>query len=496
MSLIQKFHQAMSTHGSGVAIIQQGKAIRRQVFVQMVASFAKAMVEMGLKQGQVVGVSLPQTAEHLAVLLALARIGAVSLPIHPMSSGDAKRQLMKRFSATALVTLKAPDPLPPDLGFQILTLQQLQIPAPENGLDFLDYWPSPSSPARIALTSGTTGAPNAVLYSQEHWLSRIEKTSLNFDASTRIIPGNFNLTMGSITALGALLCNGMIVFEIQQSSEGFRQTIDLYGVTHATLMPSAIKDIAALIPDEGCAFPSLKELRFVGGALPDASFKLAYAKFTPHIILPYGISEVGLISVASAAMLKDIPDHVGTCRPGVQIEVVDADGQVLPAGQTGELRVKIPLMPTGYLDNPQRTKEKFRDGWFYTSDMGSISADGLIRLEGRMDDRINLGGVKFFPERVENVLNTHPKILQSAVFTVSDGDKGKKLIAMLVPNKAGDIAKDLQAFCKEKKLGAMTPSLFLYAPKLPRNPSGKLLRKDLPGIFETSMKSMRNKKIS
>jgi acyl-CoA synthetase (AMP-forming)/AMP-acid ligase II len=137
MSLIQKFQQTMSTHGSGVAFIQGGKTIRRQVFVQMVASFAKAMVDLGLKQGQVVGVSMPQTAEHLAVLLALARIGAVSLPIHPMSSGDAKRQLMKRFSATALVTLKAPDPLPPNLGFEILTLQQLQIAAPDNGLQAL-----------------------------------------------------------------------------------------------------------------------------------------------------------------------------------------------------------------------------------------------------------------------------------------------------------------------------------------------------------------------
>lgn len=488
MSLLQRFQQSMALNGSAPACIQQGKIFGRQGFYNLVCVFAKGLHDVGVREGQTVGVALGQTTEHLAILLAIARLGALSLPIHPMSPGDAKRQLMKRFEAQWLVTGKMPSPMPADLGFQMVDLSQLQGTLHASGLDFLDRWPSPDAPARIALTSGTTGTPNAVLYTHAHWLSRIEKTSLSFDASTRLMPGNMSLTMGNITAFAALLAGGVVVFQ-REGANSFGQTVDLYGVTHATLTPSAIPDIAAQIPSEGCAFPSLKELRFVGGALPDTLFKLAQAKFTPHIILPYGISEVGLISVASTELLNQTADQVGPCRPGVQLQVVDPEGNVLPAGQSGELRVKIPQMPSGYYMNPERTTEKFRDGWFYTSDIGSISTDGLIRIEGRMDDRINLGGVKFFPERVEHVLNTHPLIKESAVFTIADPAQGKKLVAMLVPKKAGVVAKDMKAFCQQHRLNEKTPKMFVFAPHLPRNASGKVLRKNLPAILQASMKA-------
>lgn len=492
MSLLQRFQQSMALNGSAPACIQQGKIFGRQGFYNMVCVFSKGLHDVGVREGHTVGVALGQTTEHLAMLLAIARLGALSLPIHPMSSGDAKRQVMKRFDAKWLVTGKMPSPIPADLGFDMVDLSQLQGPVPAAGLDFLDTWPSPDAPARIALTSGTTGMPNAVLYSHAHWLSRIEKTSLSFDATTRLMPGNMSLTMGNITAFAALLAGGVVVFQ-KEGANSFAQTVDLYGVTHATLTPSAIPDIAAQIPSEGCAFPSLKELRFVGGALPDAWFKLAQAKFTPHIILPYGISEVGLISVASTKLLEQTPDQVGPCRPGVELQVVDPAGAVLPAGQSGELRVKIPHMPSGYYMNPERTREKFRDGWFYTSDIGSVSQDGLIRIEGRMDDRINLGGVKFFPERVEHVLNKHPLIKESAVFTIADETLGKKLVAMLVPKTAGEVAKDLKAFCQENRLNEKTPKLFVFAPNLPRNASGKVMRKNLPAILQASMKAAKTK---
>jgi acyl-CoA synthetase (AMP-forming)/AMP-acid ligase II len=187
--------------------------------------------------------------------------------------------------------------------------------------------------------------------------------------------------------------------------------------------------------------------------------------------------------MADPALLDAHPDCAGRPKLGVEVEVVNPEGEVLAPGETGELRVKVPGMPTEYYMNPERTAEKFRDGWFYTNDIGMLTPEGLIRLEGRSDDRINLGGLKLYPERVENVLNTHPDIRDSAVFTVPDKDGNKALVAAVVLNHEGKPKSSLLEYCREHKLGGMTPKRFFIVKELPRNDAGKLIRSALPELL-------------
>lgn len=490
MNLIDKFQEVMANNLAAPACIYNGKVMSRAQFYHMVCQFSLALHQRGVKEGDTVGVSLNHSPAHLAVLLAVARLGAISLPVHPRTPPAGKLRLLKQFGANRVITMKVPEPSEDTAkktpqGIELIGLADLK-PEGEHkqfGLDFTEYWPKPETPGRIGLTSGTTGFPNAVCYTHEYWLHRIASTIEHCDANTRLIPGNLHLTMGNISAFAALFSGGVVVFHKQNDLASFVESINAYAVTHAMVAPAMIKELAKRVHFEGVAFPSIKFLRVVGGGLSAHLVQLAKKHITPNLYLPYGISEVGAISMATPDLLDSHPDFAGKPKPGVEVQAVDPDGKVLAADQLGELRVKVPKMPSAYYMNPERTSEKYRDGWFYTSDIGMVTKDGLIKIEGRSDDRINLGGVKLYPERVERILDTHPEIRESAVFTVPDKDKNKVLVSALVLTHEGKPEADLVKFCQEHKLGNMTPRRFFIVKELPRNPSGKIVRASLPNLL-------------
>lgn len=489
MNLYQKFEALALAEPLAPALIHEGKLMTRRTFMAQVDGLAAGLFAQGVKPGDVVGVSLANTPMHLMSLLAIARLGAASLPLHMRSSPMARRRLISKYKARTILT----GVLPPNAA-QISELKFLQadevLRAGQAGFESKSLPPQPQGDVigRISLTSGTTGEPSAVAYTHDNWVCRLERTSVGFDPSTRLLVGSLHLTLGNILAFAAMLAGGLVVFSPTRNSGGnpFMETIQLYGVTHASLVPSAIKSLVAQSPKNGIAFPTLKQLRVVGGAMSEHLFRLAYERLSPHVVLPYGTSEVGLISMATTQMLLDHPDHTGMVVAGGEIQAVDADGNVLGPDELGELRVKVPLMPQSYYMNEERSRLKFREGWFYTSDIGKITPEGFIKIEGRADDRINIAGTKLFPDQVERVLNSHPKVRESAVFTMPEPLIGKKMVAAIVLEDAAQLVPEqLAAFCQSRKLAEKTPAEYFVCQELPRNSSGKIIRTELPKLIKT-----------
>ena len=482
MNLIDKFLQAVAINPAAPACLFNGQAISRGMFHQLTCKVAIELHTQGIGPGDTVGVSMDHSPLHLATLLALARLGAVSLPVHPKTAGPAVKRLMERYGAKRLIRLK--DAVAPK-GVESICLDAITVePGDKFDLRFIDYWPEPATPARIGLTSGTTGSPGAILYTHHYWLERIDAYSYydRFDGQSRLMPSDLHLTLGSYSAFGALFAGGVVVFHQLQDFQAFVAAINLHAVTHVSMPPAMIKTFAARLPYDGIAFPSIRLLRIIGGAMNSNLVELATRKITPNVYLPYGMSEVGPISMATPEMLAEHPDYAGRVRPGVELQAVDAGGNVLPCGESGELRVKVPAMPPCYHLNAERTALQFRDGWFMTRDVGFVTQDGLVKLEGRMDDKINLGGVKFYPERVEAVLNAHPEVREAAAFVIEDQKQNKILVAAVVPNHAPPFHLKLSDYCKERNLGKMAPQRFILVRELPRNPSGKILRSELPAL--------------
>lgn len=483
MNMIDQLLQVVQANPAAPAMIHARRLLTRVQFLQLVMVVARRLHERGIAQGEVVGVSMDHSPLHLATMLALARLGAVSLPVHPSTPPVGQLRLMQQFQARRLLTMPGAVAKPLD-GVECFDLGEIDL-AKEAACDphFIDYWPAADTPARIGLTSGTTGAPGAILYSHEFWLHRIATTVDNCDEHTRLMPSNLHLTLGNLSAFAALFVGGVLVFHRLHDLESFYRTLSIFGVTHALMPPSLIPQMAALNREEGPAFPALRHLRIVGGGLTPRLIDLARRKLSPQVYLPYGLSEVGAVSMATPELLSAHPEFAGRCKPGVRVEARDANGQALPVGSQGELWVSVPGQPMGYHNNPERTAARFCDGWFKTGDIGLVTADGLVRIEGRADDRINLGGQKFQPERVESVLQQHPEVKEIAVFTVNDQQGDKVLVAAAVLNHGGQVQKKFTEFCREQRLGGLMPRRFFVVKELPRNPAGKLVRAELPRLL-------------
>lgn len=505
-NLIDKYLEKNTQNLSAPACIYEGKVISRGALLRAVCDFTAALYQRGVKPGEVIGLSLGQHPGHLAMILALARLGAVSLPLHPRTPMRAKRALLKRMGATRVIVqrLAAPpseqvdatevQPVSGVDGLEVISLSDLQPHEGQvrtgNALDLrgmLDYWPSSDEPARIALTSGTTGTPSAVLYDHAYWVHRVATTVEFCDENTRLMAGNLSLTMGNISAFAALFAGGLVVFYKQHDLTAYMHAVQLHGVTHAMMAPAMIKRMASRLP-VGVAFPSLRYLRIVGGGLSEQLVALATGRMTPNVYLPYGISEVGAISMALPADLQRHPDHAGKPKKGVKLQVVDENDKVLPTGEVGEIRVKMPMMLPGYYQDSEKTQVRFRNGWFYTNDIGTLTTDGFVRIDGRKDDRINLGGSKFYPERVERVLDGHPGVQEVAVFSTQI--KGEAFLVAAVVWESEPLVQALLEHARSRGLPAsMIPKGVMSLAELPRNEANKVLRSDLQVTFERGLQN-------
>jgi acyl-coenzyme A synthetase/AMP-(fatty) acid ligase len=233
----------------------------------------------------------------------------------------------------------------------------------------------------------------------------------------------------------------------------------------------------AALPDGGPHFPSVRHLRIMGGTPSTTLVELARRRFTDDVFVSYGLGETGHAAMATPAILAREPRSAGLPGPGVRIEILDEAGGALAAGATGTIRVSIPGMPTGYFGPDAADRSRFRDGWFYPGDRGHLSPEGLVFLEGRSDDVINIGGRKVSPSFVESVLEDHPAVREAAVLVAEEGPEGARIAAIIVP--AGPIDWNALNAYAQRQLEVRAPVRYYEAASLPRNAMGKLLRDEI-----------------
>src|SRR5262249_18613998 len=163
-----------------------------------------------------------------------------------------------------------------------------------------------------------------------------------------------------------------------------------------------------------------------------------------------------------------------------EMRIVDASGRPLPDGELGEIVIKGPNVMKGYFGNPEATAETIRDGWLYSGDIGSRDSDGYFYIVDRVKDMINVAGFKVFPREVEEVLFRHPAIKEAAVVGVNDPVRGEAVKAYVVLNAGQRVAVDeLRGLCRESLASYKVPETIEFIDALPKNPTGKILKKDL-----------------
>jgi long-chain acyl-CoA synthetase len=183
--------------------------------------------------------------------------------------------------------------------------------------------------------------------------------------------------------------------------------------------------------------------------------------------------------------IKRLTSSIGKPLPDVEVKILGEDGKELRTGEEGDIVAKGPRVMTGYWQDEQKTEQAFTsDGWLITGDRGWKDEDGYIYLAGRGDDLIIRGGENISPDELANVIDSHPKVEESAVIAVPDAEWGQIPRAIVVLKKGEEVTpEELTKHCRTKLASYKCPSSFVFVEQLPRNPMGKILMKDLRASY-------------
>jgi acyl-coenzyme A synthetase/AMP-(fatty) acid ligase len=423
----------------------------------------------GIRKGDVVGLGLAQTPLYPIVFLALGWIGALVVPVPPALRPQDREELLQRYGISALVSERF-EPVPAHC--RLVQVQGIGASGHEDMATAGAPGYDADTPLRIGLTSGTTGMPKGVLQTHGSFVDRMDRMHCDLADLPKVIPPAMHITLAMNLAMHALCKGGAIVFPASYGNRELLEAIGRHGVTHFALTPANLRLITQEFNVDAPAFPSLRQLRLVGSTPTRVVLDEARRKLTPNVYVPYGIGEIGLVSMATPEMLLEHPTTVGALEPGVRLEFVGE----------GEIRMLIPGQAADYHGPDAGKRERFRDGWFHSGDRGRMSPGGLLFIEGRIDSLINLGGFKVSPEFVESVLMEFAGVREAAVLPFDDGSGVTKLTAAIVPSGALDW-QALRDYAM-RRLELMAPARFVEVRELPRNALGKLEREQ---ITETSL---------
>ena len=342
-------------------------------------------------------------------------------------------------------------------------------------------------------TSGTTGLPKGVMLSNANVgmiLENAAEEAFAIDASTvSLVAMPLFHIGGSGWALAGMSRGGRSVLLRDMDPARLVQLLEAERVTHAFLVPAVLM---ALLGVPGIAQADLSSLDTIYyGASPIAEDVLVRCM---DVIGCRFAQVYGMTETSGAVVRLDPADHdpsgprrhllraAGTALPRVELRVVDPDtGEDVPTGTVGEVWTRSAYNMAGYWGQPEETAATLRpDGWLRTGDAGYLDQDGYLFLHDRMKDLIISGGENIFPAEVENALLAHPDVADAAVIGVPDDRWGETVKAVVVPVPGAAIDEaEVIAFCRERLAGYKCPTSVDLAEGLPRNPSGKILKREL-----------------
>lgn len=481
MNLLEPIRrQALQRPGSD-ALVSAGRVMSYRGMMAAVQSMAAALQAQGVGPRDRVGVEMRSGASYVIVTLALAHLGAVSVALITGSQGAGVNAQLAQACALAFLVHDGEEGEAPGYpGVKALPLHSLQHPP---GLPAaVQARVGPQDPFRIAMSSGSTGLPKPIVFS--HGASLLKNQLLR--ALFPTTPGDrlmirmgIGQSFGMNYCLRALACGATAILASGGDASHANELLRTHRATQLVTTPALAIHLLADARREGSPHaepaPDLRFMAVGGAAMSRALVHGVKRHICPDLYVNYGSSETGLIAVADPALQEAEPACAGRLVPWAEVEAVDAAGAPLPVGQKGTLRVRTPLMALGYAGRPEAMQGAFRDGWFHSTDVGSVSEDGRVYLAGRADDVLNLLGNKVDPERLEAVLNDNESILESVAVAL-DGPQGRPmLVAAVVATGELDIAA-LKQHCGNKLGRRYMPELVVRLASLPRSESGKIRR--------------------
>jgi long-chain acyl-CoA synthetase len=474
------------------AIIGKDEELTFSTLIHRVHALAAHLQKEGVRQGDRVGVFLPNTTAIALSYYATQKIGAVSVILDARLRGKELQRVLEDADPKLLIVhsqllLEAQEAL------KSMESPPLWIVNGEGDRRFENRFIAPSSQlslphlgadddALILYTSGTTGEPKGVVLSYKNLAQypRVMREMQITDGST--IRGCI-LPMSHI--VGPLVCNEvadkgftLIIFD-QINPVTLLEGIQRHRITVFEAVPIVFQLLLGVRNLQDYDTSSVKIAAMMGTSVPLPLLR-AFKSAQPHIkvIQGYGLTETSpMITLVEPVRAVEKMGSIGRAVPGVEVKIVDKNGTEITAGEPGEIITRGPHVMTGYFRKPDATAARIRDGWLYTGDISKREDDGYYYHLGRSDDMIITGGLNVYPAEVENMIYGYAKVQETIVFPMPDEKRGMVIGAAVVPRPGETISeKELLGFLRANLANFKVPQKIVVRESLPRTSSGKLIR--------------------
>ena len=474
-----------------------GAQLSFQRFRQEARKVAEQISGEGIEPGDRVAIVVPNGIEVLLAFFGAAEAGAMAMPMNPDLKPDEFDFALEHSGAKLTicvpgtvdrVSAKAGTGQRQDtiVGIEFNSRDGVRLVGGKGAGRAPIGAPTPDSEALLLYTSGTTSAPKGV-----------QITHRNLTVSARNVADWYNLNERDITAcvmplfhvhglvasvLATLRSGGTVVVPQRFSASNFWSIVRGYGVTWYTAVPT-IHTILLNNATKSGDNRDATRLRFVrscSSALSPATMEGYEKMFGAPILQAFGMTEAAHQALSNPLPPRERrPGSVGL-PTGVEVTILDDDGNEMPRGAEGELALKGPNVTHGYLNNPDATRDAFSNGWFRTGDLARMDEDGYVYLLGRIKELINRGGEKISPLEVDDVLASHPKIAEAVTVAVPHEIYGEEVEAVVALKPGESLeAGDIIVFCREQLADFKVPKAIRFVPVIPRSATGKIQRRRL-----------------
>ena len=461
------------------AIIDGPRTIRYSDLDDLVQRTAAVLRGAGVGTRDIVGLCLRDSADHLVLHFAVARLGAVILPMDVRWTGAEKTRVAGHFGAR-LVVVEPADALAEDRDVLMIDDEWPRSVAAANAEQ---SFPGDSSlPLVLSLSSGTTGRPKGPMISHHHMLARFEnqRVNLTFRAKDRYLSATpLYFGAGRHFALGYLFAGASVVlFPPPFEAQAFVEAVAATAASVTIVVPTVLRRLLEMPARPEPLLAGLRVLYSTGAVLQPDERTAILEKVSANLVNYYGSTEGGGISVLRPDVRGAAATSVGRPLPGTDVQIVDEAGQGLAPGRTGHIRYRGAGVADEFHNDPEASRAAFRDGWFYPGDLGRFDDDGYLFLAGRAKDMIVRGGVNIYPEEVEHVLLEHDDVRDAAVVAWPSPARGEDVAAFVV---VGAEVKEAELIdhCGGSLAPYKVPRRIFFVREFPRNAMGKVRKFDL-----------------
>ncbi len=460
------------------------------------AHMAGLLKAKGVEPGDRVGVMLPNVPYFPVVYYGVLRAGGVVVPMNVLLKGREVGFYLEDPGAKICIAwgdfAEAAEKGAADAGAECILVkpgefeQMLGEAEPDTELADRDA----QDTAVILYTSGTTGKPKGAELTHANLLKNcsVAASTLGEITGDDKLLGALPLfhSFGQTCTLNAGICNQALLSMIPRfDPDKALEIIARDGITIFQGVPTMYNAMLCCESADSADTSTLRLCMSGGAAMPEEVMKKFEEKFGCKVLEGYGLSETSPVASFNHPDRERKPGSIGTPIDGVEMKVVDDDGNDVEQGEVGEIVIKGHNVMKGYWNREEATAEAIKDGWFASGDMAKIDEDGYFFIVDRKKDLIIRGGYNVYPREIEEVLYEHPAVQEAAVVGVPHDELGEEVGAAVVLKEGEDVSEeDLKQYVKDEVAAYKYPRRVWFMDELPKGPTGKILKREIDAPAE------------